>query len=172
MLYQTCIKTQELQSLFLSPTEVAQEGVFSDESLGHVSWLRTVLCSWTPLQQMLRGLFLTSPDAQFQCKTPCYSRPFHFVIYDCAFESYLFSPLLPQVYFSAYTETKAACLLHLGCLWQTNTAVFLTVRGRQRRCRLAGLPCFPVPLTAGTRDRNWNSSVGRLPLWVTILTRV
>lgn len=49
------------------------------------------------------------------------------------------------------------------CIWaafgrDTHTAVFVTVRERQRKCRLAGLPCFPIPLTAGARDRNWNSS--------------
>lgn len=32
-----CTKTQELQSLFLSPTEVVKEGLLSDETLGHAA---------------------------------------------------------------------------------------------------------------------------------------
>lgn len=53
----SCTKTQELQSLFLSPTEVVQEGLLSDEALGHVAWLITVVCPslWTPRHLMLRG---------------------------------------------------------------------------------------------------------------------
>lgn len=52
-----CTKTWELQSLFLSPTEVVREGLLLDEALGHVAWSRKVVCpsSWTPRYLMPRG---------------------------------------------------------------------------------------------------------------------
>lgn len=176
MLYQTHIKTQELQSLFLSPTEVVQEGLFSDGSLGHVTWLRAVLYprSCTTQQQMLSGMFLPSPYAQFRCKAPCYSRPFHFVIYGRALESSSFSLLLPQVYFSAYAETKAPYLLHLGCLWQGHThSCFCNSQREAKEMQVSRTPLLSNPFDCWSKRQELEQlSFGWLPVWVTILTGV
>lgn len=110
LLYQTCIKTQELQSLFLRSSVMVQEGLFTDESLGYVARLRAVLiapgqpcskcwgeCFWPPLMPSSSVNHNVTPD--------------HLILSFMAVLLNLTPPsLLPQVYFSAYAETKAACL--------------------------------------------------------------
>lgn len=174
-----CPKIWELQTFFLSPTELVREGFLSDKALGHVAngCVSYLMDAKAPNAE--RGCFfpplMPSSSVKHCITLGHFILSFMPVLLNLPSSSFSF--LLPQFYFSRCAELKAACLLHLGCLWQwhKHKALFLLTRRqvheelRPKEKQASSSPSLSKPIDCWSKRQALKQpGVGWLLLWVTM----